>query len=141
MPVQLSELEDALEYSSIDYSFGCYSAYVNLETGELIHYSDEIDAPEAEIPDDIDDSKKYVQVPTKKDLDLGKPLVIRFATETIPEELDRVHGIFSRRGAYQRFKVLLSSIDKLDAWYQFEAAEQKLALIKWCKDNDIEFGE
>ena len=82
MPVQLSELENALEYSSIGYSFGCYSAYVNLETGELIHYSDEIDAPETETPDDIDNSKKYVQVPTKKDLDLGKPLVIRLLHNT-----------------------------------------------------------
>jgi hypothetical protein len=52
-----------------------------------------------ELPDDIDDSEKYVQIPNKRELDLGKPLVLNFARQFLPDDFDEVRQIFSSRGA------------------------------------------
>ena len=43
----------------------------------------------------------------KRELDLGKPLVLDFAREFLPDDYDEVRHIFSRRGAYRRYKNLL----------------------------------
>jgi hypothetical protein len=52
-----------------------------------------------EMPDDIDDEGRYIEIPDKKSLGLGKPLVMRFARDCMAADLDRVRDIFSRRGA------------------------------------------
>ena len=70
--------------------------------------------------------------------DRGKPLVLEFASEYIPEQIDRVSEIFSRKGAYQHFKALLTDIGKLEDWYKYESDKQKEALIQWCKENEID---
>jgi hypothetical protein len=90
-----------------------------------------------ELTDDIDDPK-YIFIPHKNDLDLGKKLVIEFVSEFLPEELDRVSSFFRSRGAYSRYKDLLSEKDLLEKWYSFEDERQKAALIEWCAENGIE---
>ena len=135
MPVSMSDLEFALECTSTVYSFGEYFVYLNRATGELYHDSPD---SEDEIPDDIDDSKKYLLVPNKSDLDLGKSLVLQFTSERIPEKIDEVYEIFRRKGAYHRYKSMLSSINKLDEWFSYEAEQQKLALQEWCSANKVE---
>ena len=135
MPVPLSELDLALDYSSFDSLVGDHYVYLNRMTGQLYYDSD---ASEDEIPEDVDDSKKYLLIPTKQDLGLGKPLVLEFVSEYLPEHVNEVHAIFSRKGAYQRYKALLCTLEKLEDWYQYEAEKQKEALINWCEENDIE---
>jgi hypothetical protein len=46
--------------------------------GTLHCRSDTVDDLD-ELPDDIDDDEKYFQIPHKRELDLGKPLVLVFA--------------------------------------------------------------
>ena len=135
MPVSMSDLDFALECTSTVFSFGEYYVYLNRESGEL--YNDSPDS-EDEIPDDIDDDKKYIMIPNKTDLDLGKSLVLQFTSERIPERTDEVYEIFRRKGAYQRYKSMLSNINKLDEWFVYEAEQQKLALQEWCVENKIE---
>jgi len=60
-----------------------------------------------EWPDDADDEEKYLRIPHKKELDLGKPLVFDFVEEFLPDQFDNVRRIFKRKGAYARFKDLL----------------------------------
>lgn len=54
-----------------------------------------------------------------------------------PPLFARVGGIFHRKGAYSRFKELLSAEGRLEDWYAFEAAETDAALRAWCRENDI----
>ena len=60
MPLKLSDLDLALEYTSTDFLSGFYFVYINRETGELIHDAEDMDGPDVEVPDDIDDTDKYV---------------------------------------------------------------------------------
>ncbi|MER8472736.1 hypothetical protein NKH23_25535 [Mesorhizobium sp. M1328] len=94
-----------------------------------------------ELPDDIDDSEKYVQIPGKKELDLGKPLVLDFARHFLPDNVGDVQEIFSKRGAYARFNDLLQPTGALDLWYAFEANAEGRALRTWCDLNLIEVGD
>jgi hypothetical protein len=36
----------------------------------------------------LHDSEKYVQIPNKRELDLGKPLVLDFAGQFLPDDFD-----------------------------------------------------
>lgn len=81
---------------------------------------------------------KYIAIPHKNDLELGKRLVLRFADEFLPDVLDEVYDIFRRRGAYGRFKNLLERRGMLSQWYEYEEKSQKEALRRWCEDSEIE---
>ncbi|MDJ0669159.1 MAG: hypothetical protein QNJ61_17895 [Desulfobacterales bacterium] len=62
-----------------------------------------------ELPEDIDE-EKYIAIPHKNELDLGKALVFEFTTANLPGEIEKVDSIFRRKGAYSRFKDLLEKI-------------------------------
>src|ERR1700720_3159438 len=89
------------------------------------------------LPDDIDD-EKYISIPDKRELDLGKPLVLDFAREFLPDDYDEVRHIFSRRGAYRRYKDLLVRRAALERWYDFSNKSEEAALREWCAENGIE---
>ena len=93
-----------------------------------------------ELPDDIDD-EKYIAIPDKRELDLGKPLVLDFAREFLSDDYDEVRHIFSRRGAYRRFKDLLVRRGALDQWEDFSDKAEEAALREWCVENGIEIME
>ncbi len=113
------------------------SAYLCRETGKVFWHSEFGDNFE-ELPDDVDDEAKYVALPNPRDLDLGKRLVMRFALEEFADHYDEVAEIFSRRGAYRRFRDLLTREGALDKWYAFEAAAKEKALREWCAENEVE---
>ena len=60
------------------------SAYICRETGKIWFGSDD-SFEEEELPDDLDDTDKYIEVPHKRDFDLGKSLVLSFATKKLPD--------------------------------------------------------
>jgi hypothetical protein len=61
--------------------------------------------------------------------------------EFLPNDIDEVRRIFSRKGAYARFKDLLDRRGALDHWYDFEAKVEEKALRMWCDLNSIEVGD
>jgi hypothetical protein len=136
MPVSWRDLILAFEFVGANKP-GEHQAFLCKQTGKLYWHSDssgELD----ELPDDIDDEKKYVQIPDKRELDLGKPLVLDFVGQFLPDDFDEVQRIFSRRGAYARFKDLLVRRGTLDQWYEFESKAEESALRRWCDLNSIE---
>ena len=74
----------------------------------------------------------------QRELDLGKPLVLDFAREFLPDDYDEVRHIFSRRGAYRRYKDLLVRRTALERWYDFSNKSEEAALREWCAENGIE---
>ena len=135
MAVSFDDIENAFFFVSMDQQF-MHNAYLCKETGEIFYTSEIGDSDE--LPEDIDDPDKYIAIPHKNELDLGKTLVIEFASEYLPEELDRVYSIFRRKGAYSRYKELLESKGVLEDWYKFENERQKVTLKEWCRENCIE---
>ena len=65
-------------------------------------------------------------------------LVRTFVWERIPDHSQKVEHIFSRKGAYARFKDYLETLGLLEEWYHFEAARRETALKRWCAENGIE---
>jgi hypothetical protein len=137
--IPYAEISSAFEFVS-SAAPAEHNAYVSLDTGQ-IHWVSELASMDEEVPDDLDTSDRYMAVPHKNDLDLGKNLVLRFAREEMPDSYDRVRGIFQRKGAYARFKDLLESKGLLERWYNFEEQARERALREWCEENDIQIIE
>jgi hypothetical protein len=133
---KLDELLQALEYVSTVPDMG-NEAFLSRETGAVYWRSEDGDNFD-EVPTDVDEPDKYLSIPHKADLGLGKPLALRFAEELMAHDIGRVREIFSRRGAYARFKDLLSNRGMLERWHGFEAAAHKRALVQWCEENGVE---
>jgi hypothetical protein len=138
MPVSFLDLQLALEFVSTG-RMGENEAYLDRQSGKIYWHSEFGDNDE-ELPDDIDD-KKYILIPDKRELDLGKPLVLDFAREFLPDDYHEVHHIFSRTGAYRRYKNLLVRRGALERWYDFSSKSEETALREWCVENGIELSD
>jgi hypothetical protein len=114
-----------------------HRAYVALDTG-AVHWVSELNPLDEEVPDDLETSPRYVEIPHKNDFDLGAKLALRFAAKEIPDQYPRIDAFFRHRGAYARFKELLGNEGLLDKWYAFEAESTKRDLVQWCADNGID---
>jgi len=114
-----------------------YEAYFCTTTG-AIHYHSEYGDNEEPLPDDIEDAEKYIAIPHKNDLDLGKRLVLKFAGAFLPDALGEVREIFGHSGAYAHFKELLEHRGMLQQWYEYEVKAQKESLREWCEAKGIE---
>jgi hypothetical protein len=137
MPISFSDLQFAFEFVNFG-GLGENRAILDTQSGRLYYHSEVGDnMEEDEFPDDIDD-EKYIEIPHRNELGLGKPLVLEFAREVLPDDYDEVRAIFSRKGAYGRFKALLVRRRALDRWHDFSAKAEEAALRQWCADNAIE---
>lgn len=135
--VTLDDLESALGWVSAGGPFE-NAAYVSKATGRIFYASDDGDSmTEDELPEDVEDSTRYLPVPHKNDLDLGRDLVLRFVDEHMPGSHDEVRGYFRRRGAYARFKDLLHRAGRLEQWFEYERRATQEALLAWAADNGL----
>jgi hypothetical protein len=136
-PVSFSHLQDAFEFASTD-GGGLNEAFLDRETGRIHFRSDYYDADdeEEELPEDPP-ADRYLPIPDRKDLDLGRRMVLDFARQCLPDDFDEVRDIFSRRGAYARFKALLARRRAIDRWHDFSNKAEEAALRQWCADNDV----
>jgi hypothetical protein len=129
-----ADIEEAFFFVSMDQQC-LHNAYLCTETGQIFYTSEIGDSDE--LPEDIDDPEKYITIPHKNELDLGRSLVTEFTSTYMPEELDRIRAIFSSKGAYSKYKSFLEKKGLLDKWYQYENERQKTALKQWLVDNNI----
>lgn len=132
--VGYDELEDTLMWTG-----GGGEAYIDRETGRIHWAEDEgvLDPDEAEVPDDLGDPERFIAIPHKNELDLGKHLVMDFAARALPDLYRDVQACFRGPGAYGRFKELLADEGKLEEWYRFEQEATEQALREWCEAEGI----
>ncbi len=135
MKVKLDDIEEAFMYVSAGNFCGDSAAYLYVKTGKIYYHSD---YDVEELPDDIEDSDKYIAIPDKYELGLGHDLVYRFVDEYLPDYIDVVYRMFHSRGAYSRYKHFLLKHNMLDKWHEYEQQATQDALLSWCRDNDIE---
>jgi hypothetical protein len=139
MPASFKDLLEAFEFVGMSGSLGENLAFLDRRTGKIYWHSEFSDVAELndELPDDIGDEEKYIAIPDKREFDLGKPLALDFARACLPDDFDEVRHIFSRKGAYRKFKALLVIRNALDRWYEFESKATERALRDWCAFNLI----
>lgn len=134
----LSAFEDLLvayEWVSAD-SGGENAAYVSRETGRIYWLSDEAESDEP-LPDDLEDETRYIAVPHKHDLNLGKALALRFVNDELPSQYREAAEFFRHPGAYRRFKAMLEGAGKLEEWYAYQSEAVTNALRAWVIDNEL----
>jgi hypothetical protein len=139
----------AIKYDDLSLAFDFVSsgapmehrAYMSLDTGRIYWISELNPLEEEEVPDDLETSERYLEIPHKNDLDLGRQLALRFVEERLPHRYNRAADIFHQRGAYRRFKELLVAEGCLEQWYAFEAEATEQALKGWCLENAIQLVE
>jgi hypothetical protein len=86
MLVSLKDIQEAFEFVC---GGGEHQAFLCKQSGKLYCHSglcDDLDM----LPDDIGDSEKFLQIPDKRELDLGKPLALDFARQFLPGDFDDV---------------------------------------------------
>jgi hypothetical protein len=132
--MKYSDVENAYMFVSMSPPDEHY-AYLNKETGETYYVSTLGDSDE--LPDDLEENEKYISIPHKNDLNLGRDLVFDFISANLPAEYEQVRRMFSKKGAYARLKELFEAKGQLEAWYEFENKATEEALRGWCKENDI----
>ncbi|MBR0752833.1 hypothetical protein JQ604_11615 [Bradyrhizobium jicamae] len=135
MRVNWNDLQNTFEFVSLGQP-GEHEAVLCRESGQLLWHSELVDDLD-EWPDDADDEEKYVSIPHRKELDLGKQLVLDFVEESLPDDFEDVRRMFKHKGAYGRFKDLLQQRNALDRWYAFETKATEKALREWCDVNDV----
>ena len=133
--IKFEDIDDAFDFVSFGPMYE-HEAFLNKETGKIYCHSAFGDNEE-ELPDDLGD-EKYIEIPHKNELELGKALVFRFVYEHLSNESGKIEAIFRKRGAYARFKGLLENKGMLDKWYEYESSAQEKALRAWCEENEIE---
>jgi len=134
MTVRFTDLELAFDFVS-SAALGESQAVLDRRSGRIYFHSELLGGmEEEEFPDDIEDDKKYIEIPHKNELDLGTPLVFRFVREFLPDDYDEVCNAFRRKGAYGRFKALLA---RRGRHRPLANEAEKTALREWCAENDI----
>ena len=133
--VKFSEIVNAVEFVSGGELLDCV-AYIDKSTGEVHLYADEYSD---EMPLDRVDVRYCVEVPSKRDLDLGTRLVFAFVDSVLEAAARvKVHEIFRSRGAYRRFRDFLVEIDALERWYVFESDAFRKAVQACVEDHGFE---
>jgi hypothetical protein len=133
MLVEFKNILEAFEFVSFGSMYE-HQAFLDTSTGKIYYhseYGDDLD----ELPEDIDE--RFIEIPHKNELDLGKKLVLEFAYRYLPDEVDRIQAMFDRKEAYSTYKALLEQKGLLERWYEFETKEQEKALKDWCGVNSI----
>ena len=136
-PVSFSDLQDAFEFVNVDGALN--EAYLDRKTGRILLRSDDFgigDEDGEELPEDPP-ADRYLPIPGRRDLDLGRRLVLEFARQCLPDDYDEIRDIFSRRGAYGRFKTFLARRRAVDRWQDFSNEAEAAALRRWCAENDV----
>ena len=138
MPTKFAKIREAFEFANTSGDMEIFRAYVCRQSGEAYYQADEMySEPLDELPDDIEDATKYVRLPDKRDLNLGKPLVLAFVREFLPGDFDDVRYSFQKRGGYSKFKALLARRRAIERWHAFENEATEQALREWCKEEEI----
>jgi hypothetical protein len=138
MAADFQEIRHAYEFVSSEASSN--QAFLRRQTGKIIWHSEfsDFDGLLDELPNDVEDGEKYIALPDKRELGLGKRLALDFARAFLSDDFDDVRYMFSKRGAYKNFRALLIRRRVLERWYDFESNATERALREWCELNSIQ---
>jgi hypothetical protein len=112
-----------------------HSAYICVDTGKIYCHSLSAGLEEEEdLPEDLETSDRYIAVPHKSDLGLGRRLALAFVTQELSDEYDTVAGFFGRRGGVRTVQGIAASGDPNFA-YRGSKSSSSLALSSASSDT------
>lgn len=134
--IDLDEIEILIQAVSGDLASDA-TAVLDRETGQTWLLSDYADE-DGEPPEGWDTDDRYLTLPTQRELDLGSHTARRFVDAHLPEHHDTFREIFSRKGAFGRWKHWLERNGHLDAWYAFETEAERAAIRAWLVERGLD---
>jgi hypothetical protein len=137
MPLKLADLTETLDF--LDAARGEGQAWIDRRTGVAYFQSEYADWEEP-LPDDIE-SDHYVEAPDRRTLGLGRRVALDFALEHMADDVQEVRDAFARKGAFARFKALVTQRGLLEQWYAFSAAADEAALRAGCEEEGLELSD
>jgi len=123
----------AVEHVTTGGAYGT-EAFIDLRSGAILCGGIDAEVP---FPDDVYDEKRYLPVPAKKELGLGRDDALAFTEHHAPQLLSRAEYIFNAAGAFDRFKLLVREHGLLNAWYAYQDERLRQALAEWAGLNDL----
>ena len=136
MKVKLSDIIDAIEMTDQ------YSEYfLDKETGKVEWVSDMAMTQEEqeEVYDRLDEHGFY-RLPTSFDIH-DYDIMEEFVYTLSGSARDKLASAIQGKGAFRRFKDTVIRLGIDQEWYDFQSAEYKRKVARWCEDNGIEYEE
>jgi hypothetical protein len=127
------KIEEAYEFVSAG-PLHAHGALLDLATGEVLLRSESGGLDEFPA---VIDPDRFLALPTRGELHLGKTLVLSFVATHVPWASAEVLDMFSRKGAYPRFKRFLDENGLVDRWYAYEGQQTEQALRGWCASRGL----
>lgn len=147
LPVPLKDVIDAIDPLADE-----WHAYINRNTGEIVSFSDE----EAEMAEEDGDevpawmaghapkvrealsSEAFVELPDK--IDFHEYSVMKDFAFSLPEPVsERLLQAMRGRGAYRRFKEVISAEDVEAQWFAFRDQALKALVVEFLEAEGIPF--
>nr|WP_144926369.1 UPF0158 family protein [Paenibacillus bovis] len=153
MQVKLIDILDGMEMQSEE-----SSAYLNLETGEIVFMSEELlmmaedreefdhlsdwQQGEMEIAIDIEENfEKYAQLPTSYDIN-DYDIMERFCYNVSDDtKRDTLLSVIKGKGAFKRFRDNVERFGLVDEWYAYREEKYKEIAVEFCEKHDVEYTE
>ncbi|MFC0273689.1 UPF0158 family protein [Metabacillus herbersteinensis] len=132
--------------------------FLNIKTGEIIVVtSDDIRAVEDEealdhlqrwqqenlmvANDVVENFENYIELPTKYEINEYEIMEDFCLTISDQREQDILLRSIKGKGAFRRFKDKTIEYEIEDQWYSYRDDRLKQIVIKWCRDNKINYIE
>jgi len=133
--ISLDELCEAMENSSYENEY-----FLDLETGEILFVSENMDDEESEkLKERIDeDFKRYERIPKAESHEGYQDMVDFIATVDNEHLVELLEVAINGKGAFRRFKdVLLNYPEERERWFQFKDERMEERALEWLEDIGV----
>ncbi len=134
----MTDLLDAYEFADVgqNQEFG---AFVCLRTGTFYFQTDpDISGIENELLNVIDNIDLYLSMLDRRELDLGRSLVLDFVHEARPQDNELMRSHFHKRGAHRQFRSWSDRVGLTQVWCKFRQDRTLAALRVWAVENGLQ---
>ena len=135
LKIDLGELYDAMENSSYEVEY-----YLDLETGEILFVSEDMDDVETvKMKNQIEEELGRYELIPKAESYEGYRDMQAFITTVEDDHLSELLEVaINGKGAFRRFKdVLLNYPEERERWFQFKDDRMKERALEWLDDIDV----
>ena len=139
MKAKFSIIIDAIEQAD-----NAFTGYYDLQKNDSVWLSDELYSGETneELASLIETSTgRFLRLPSP--YDIHEYSIMESFVEKLPAGVvqDQLARAIRGKGAFRRFKDGIIRFDMEAAWYRYQAEAYRTLAIRWCINNELEWGE
>ena len=135
LKIDLDELYDAMENSSYEVEY-----YLDLETGEILFVSEDMDDVETvKMKNQIEEELgRYEPIPKVESYEGYRDMQSFIATVEDDHLAELLEVAINGKGAFRRFKdVLLNYPEERERWFKFKDDRMEERALEWLDDIDV----